>query len=227
VRRVLAVEIDRTFMPCLEDRFGEDEHVRLFRGDILNHRLDKLLEEFIPGGTSYKMVSNLPYYITTPVLFHFWESTVHFPIMVVMVQEEVAMRLVAEVDTSDYGVLTVAAQIRGDVDIVHPVPRTCFRPQPKVDSSIVRLRSWAEPRYPDLDLRFLSKVVRAAFSQRRKTLRNALTKSGAFGAPKEAVLEAFEAAGIDPQRRAQTVSVEEYVTLAREIRERIPKTSEK
>lgn len=220
--RVLAVEIDRTFMPCLEDRFRDEANVRLFRGDILNHRLEKLIEEFIPGGTSYKMISNLPYYITTPILFHFWESSVFFPCMVVMLQEEVALRMVAAVDTSEYGVLSVSAQLRSEVDIVHRVPRTCFRPQPQVDSSIVRLRGRREPRYPGLDERFLMRVVRAAFAQRRKTLRNALTKAGTFGAPKEAVLEAFEATGIDSQRRAETLHVDEFARLALAIRERIP-----
>lgn len=219
--RVLAIEIDRTFMPCLEDRFGRIENVKLFRGDVLNHRLDKLLDEFMPGGTSYKLVSNLPYYITTPILFHFWESPVFFPTMVVMVQEEVALRLVSAVDTPDYGVLSVSAQVRSEVDIVHHVPRTCFRPIPKVDSSIVRLRSRRTPLYPDLDVRFMMKIVRAAFSQRRKTLRNALTKSGTFGAPKEAVLEAFVAADIDPQRRAQTMTIDDFARLSREIRCRI------
>lgn len=221
-RRVLAVEIDRTFMPCLEDRFGTVENVRLFRGDILNHRLDKLLEEFLPGGTRYKLVSNLPYYITTPILFHFWEAPVFVDTMVVMLQEEVALRLAAAVDTPEYGALAIAARLYSEVDIVHRVPRTCFRPQPKVDSSIVRLRNRQEPRYPDVDARFVMRVVRAAFTQRRKTLRNALTKAGTFGAPKEAVLEAFDAVGIDPQRRAQTLTVDEYAALARAIKERIP-----
>src|SRR5690606_9013262 len=133
--------IDRSFMPCLEDRFGADERVRLFRGDVLNHRLDKLIDEFLPGGTSYKTVSNLPYYITTPLLFHFWESPVSFSCMVVMVQEEVALRMVASVDSKDYGVLTLAAQFQAEVDIVHKVSRTCFRPMPNVDSAIVRLRN--------------------------------------------------------------------------------------
>jgi 16S rRNA (adenine1518-N6/adenine1519-N6)-dimethyltransferase len=220
--RVLAVEIDRTFMPCLEDRFRNAENVRLFRGDILNHRIEKLCEEFLPGGTSRKMISNLPYYITTPILFHFWESSLFFSEMVVMVQEEVALRMVAGVDTSEYGVLTLAAHLHAEVDLVHRVPRSCFRPQPQVDSSIVRLHGRREPLYPGLENRFVMRVVRAGFAQRRKTLRNALTKSGAFGAPKEAVLEAFEASGIDPQRRAETLSLDEFARLAGAIRERIP-----
>jgi len=220
-RRVLAVEIDRAFMPCLEDRFGDVDNVVLFRGDILNHELGKLVAEFLPGATSLKLVGNLPYYITTPILFQAWESSVGFSRMVVMVQEEVAMRLTAAVDAPDYGVLALAASYYADVDIVHRVPRTCFRPQPKVDSCIVRMRSHAEPPYPDVEGPFLLGLIRAAFSQRRKTLRNSLTRSGRFGAPQEAVFEAFEAAGIDPSRRPQTVTLAEYAQLAREIRRRV------
>lgn len=221
-RRVLSVEIDRSFMPVLEDRFGGEDNVLLFRGDILNHDLDKLVEEFLPGSSSLKMVSNLPYYITTPILFHFWEEPVFVSRVVVMVQEEVAVRMVAAPGGRDYGVLTLATQLNADADIVHKVPRTCFRPMPKVDSCIVRLRTRTEPLFPGVDPRFLMRIVRTAFGQRRKTLRNALTRSGGFGAPKDAVLDAMEAAGVDPGARAETVPLERYAALARAIRERLP-----
>lgn len=216
--RVLSIEIDRAFMPVLEDRFREASNLKLFRGDVLNHSLVKLLDEYLPGGAVYKMVSNLPYYITTPVLFHFWEAPIRFERLVVMVQQEVAERMTAPVNDEEYGVLSVATQLYSEADIVHLVPRTCFRPQPKVDSCIVRCRSREQGAG---DAKFVMKVVRAAFSQRRKTLRNSLTKSGVFGAAKEAVEAAFDAAGIDPGRRPQTVSLDEYVRLAGEIRARI------
>ena len=219
--RVLAVEIDASFMPCLEDQFGEMPHVRLFRGDILNHSLAHLLEDHLPGGTCFKMVSNLPYYITTPILFHFLEAPVRFSRLVVMLQEEVGQRLTAPVGSRDYGVLTLAAQCHAAVDIVHRVPASCFVPRPKVDSCIVRFRCHEAPLFPDVATPFLVKVVRAAFAQRRKTLRNALTRSGNFGAPKDAVLQAMTAAGVDPERRAQTVTLQEFAHLAKEIRARI------
>lgn len=219
--RLLSVEIDASFMPCLEDQFGAMAHVRLFRGDVLNHSLAHLLEEHLPGGASFKMVSNLPYYITTPVLFHFLEAPVRFTRLVVMLQEEVGQRLTALVNTPDYGILSLAAQCRATVDIVHRVPASCFVPRPKVDSCIIRFRSHETPLFPGLDTSFLMKVVRAAFSQRRKTLRNALTKSGHFGAPKEAVLAALDEAGIDPERRAQTVTLQEFACLAKAIRTRL------
>lgn len=219
--RVLAIEIDPSFMPCLEDRFGTDEHVRLFRGDVLNHGLDKLLAEYVPGGSSYKMVSNLPYYITTPILFHFWESPVYFARTVVMVQEEVAFRMGAPTGGKDYGALSLATRLYAELDIVHKVPRTCFRPQPKVDSCIVRLRNRREPLYPDVGNVFLMRVIRTAFAHRRKTLRNSLTRSGDFGAPRNAVLDAFAAADIDPGRRPQTLALDEFAALAREVKVRL------
>ena len=217
---LLAVEIDPSFMPCLEDQFGDLPNVRLFRGDILNHELPKLVSEHIPGGHSHKLVANLPYYITTPILFHFLESPLFFSRLVVMMQHEVGERLVAPVGADDYGVLTLAGQCFGAVDVVHKVPSSCFVPRPKVDSCIVRFRCQEEPPVPGLDRRFFMKVVRAAFSQRRKTLRNSLGVSAGFGLACDVVLEAFEAAGIDPGRRPQSLSFQEFVTLSLALRER-------
>ncbi len=218
--QVLAIEIDTSFAPCLTDRFGNDPRFQLFRGDVLNHDLAKLLHEFLPDATRLKAVSNLPYYITTPLLFHFWESGVPFERMVVMVQEEVAERLVAPVNASNYGVLSLAAKFYSEVDIVHRVPRTCFKPIPKVDSCIVRLRARKEPLYPDVSAASLFAITRAAFSQRRKTLRNALTRSGHLDAPKDDVLAAMEEAGIDPGQRPQTLSLDEYAAIARGLAKR-------
>lgn len=219
-RRVFAIEIDRTFFPCLEDRFRDTENIVLFRGDVLNHSLDKLLEEHIPGATQLKMVSNLPYYITTPILFHFWEAPVFFERMVVMVQEEVALRLVAPVGSADYGRLTLAAAYYSEVDIVHKVPASCFKPKPKVDSCIVRMRNRREPLYPGVDRDALMRVIGTAFMHRRKTLRNALTRAPELGADKDVVLKALDAAGIDPARRPQTLSLDEFASLTREIASR-------
>lgn len=220
-RRVLSVEIDPSFMPCLEDQFGQVENVCLFRGDILNHSLAKLVSEYLPDGSSYKLISNLPYYITTPILFHFLESPVFFSRLIVMMQAEVAERVVAPVNSADYGVLSIASRLYADVDIVHRVPSTCFVPRPKVDSCIVRFRSRRDVHDNGSEARFVLKVTRAAFSQRRKTLRNSLANSSNFGAPKEAVLDALEGAGIDPERRPQTLDIEDFRRLAREIKVRL------
>jgi len=217
-RRVLAVEIDASFMPCLQDQFGGMNHVTLFRGDILNHSLRDLAGTHFPSSTRLKMVSNLPYYITTPVLYHFLEAPVYFSDLAVMVQTEVGERLVAEVNSDGYGVLTVAARIRAEVSVIHRVPASCFVPRPKVESCIIhfqcRMVDWVETS-------FMMKVVRAAFAQRRKTLHNSLVKSGSFGAPRTAITAAFAVAGIDPGRRPQTLTIEEFSRLAGEIRARL------
>lgn len=218
--RLLCVEIDPTFMPCLEDQFGAMEHVTLFRGDILNHPLEKLLDEFLPGASEYKLVANLPYYITTPILFHFLESEVFFSRLVLMMQEEVGQRLVAPVGASNYGTLALAGRCYADVDIVHRVPASCFVPRPKVDSCIVRLRCLKDPRVAGMDRAYFMRLIRAAFEQRRKTLRNSLTRSVRLGLPKETILEALEAAGIDSGRRPESLSFEEFAALAAAMKER-------
>jgi 16S rRNA (adenine1518-N6/adenine1519-N6)-dimethyltransferase len=134
--------------------------------------------------------------------------------------------MTAAVDTREYGVLGLALNLYAEVDTVHRVPRTCFVPRPNVDSAIVRIRLRDKPLYADLEPKFLMAIVRAAFSQRRKTLRNSLTKTGAFGAPKEIVNEAFDATGIDAGRRPQTMRLDEFAALAREIKARLDKGKE-
>lgn len=212
-RRVLSVEIDRSFMPCLEDQFGGVANLVLFRGDILNHSLPKLIEEHIPGGTRYCMVSNLPYYITTPILFHFLESPVVFERLVVMVQDEVGERMTAAPGAANYGALALTLKLHANTTVVHSVPASCFRPKPKVDSCIVRLQRHAIPPYPPEESRFIAKLIRASFAQRRKTLRNSLTKTGQFGVPSELVLDAFSQMKIDPGRRPQSLSLDEFGAL--------------
>lgn len=220
--RVLSVEIDASFMPCLEEQFGTRDNVRLFRGDILNHALSDLVEEYLPNPQRLKMVSNLPYYITTPVLFHFLESPLYFERLVVMTQLEVGERLTAPVNAENYGVLSIAARLYAETDIVHKVPASCFLPRPKVDSCIVRFRCRKEPPLPGINIQETMRVVRAAFQQRRKTLRNTLS-GGALGLSKEQALEALSRAGIEHGRRPQTLDWREFsvlTTCIREVRDR-------
>jgi 16S rRNA (adenine1518-N6/adenine1519-N6)-dimethyltransferase len=216
--QVLSLEIDATFMPCLEERFGNRENVHLFRGDILNHELEDLTQEYLPNVKCLKMVSNLPYYITTPVLFHFLESPVYFERLVVMTQLEVGERLTAPVNSANYGALSIAAKLYAETDIVHRVPASCFLPKPKVDSCIVRFRCRREPPIPDMDVAHTMRVVRSAFGKRRKTLRNTLT-GGMLGMTREQALQSLEVAGIDPGRRPQTLDWREFATLANAVRE--------
>lgn len=218
VDQILAIEIDPSFMPCLEEQFGAFGHVRLFRGDVLNHDIKDLVDHFLPSATHLKMVSNLPYYITTPILFHFLESPIRFECLVVMTQLEVGERITACVNAENYGALSIAARLYAETDIVHRVPATCFLPKPKVDSCIVRFRIRKEPLLPGLDLAWTMRVVRAAFQQRRKTLRNTLV-GPALGLTKAQALLALEAAGINHGRRPQTLEWWEFAKLAKCIRE--------
>jgi 16S rRNA (adenine1518-N6/adenine1519-N6)-dimethyltransferase len=171
----------------------------------------------LPNHGTLKLVSNVPYYITTPILFAFWECPLVFERMVVMVQNEVGERMVAPVGSADYGRLTIAANLFAEVDIVHFVPRTCFTPRPNVDSCIVRLRTRMTPRFPGLDSNALLGLAALAFSQRRKTMRNTVVKAPTLGITAEEALQAFAEANIDPGRRPQTMSVDEFAALARAL----------
>jgi len=222
--KVLAVEIDPSFMPCLEDRFGNLPHVKLFRGDILNHELEDLVHEFIPDAQHYKMISNLPYYITTPILFHFLESSVNFELIVIMVQYEVGLRMSAGFGNKDYGVLSLAVQSLYHVDLIHSVPRTCFVPRPEVDSCIIRLRKIIPPLMTEEKRKKVLQIIRSAFSQRRKSLKNALCKSPLLSYSTSQVLTALHTAGIDPSRRAETLTWNDFVLLTETLENLEPNT---
>ncbi|MGC8739332.1 MAG: 16S rRNA (adenine(1518)-N(6)/adenine(1519)-N(6))-dimethyltransferase RsmA [Candidatus Hydrogenedens sp.] len=221
--QVLAVEIDPSFIPCLQDRFGHLPYVKLFRGDILNHKLEELVREFIPDAQHYKMLSNLPYYITTPILFQFLESAVNFELIVIMVQYEVGLRMSARFGTKDYGVLSLAVQSLYHVDLVHSVPRTCFIPRPEVDSCIVRLRKIVPPLMSEDKRKKVLRIVHSAFSQRRKSLKNALSKSPLLHYSPAQVLSALQDTGIDPSRRAETLTWQDFVLLTEALEKIEPK----
>lgn len=222
VGELLAVEIDPSFIPCLNDRFGHLPHFKLFRGDILNHDLEDLVQQFIPNAKRYKMVSNLPYYITTPILFHFLESSIKFERIVVMVQYEVGLRMSAMPGNENYGVLTLAIQSLCYVDLIHFVPRTCFVPRPDVDSCIIRLRRIDPPLLPPDERKKVMKVIQSAFAHRRKTLKNALTHSPLLNINPEIALEALRQTGISPNQRAETLTWQDYVKLTKNIEQLEP-----
>jgi len=211
---VFAIEIDHRFEPTLEEKFGACSNATIFIGDVLNHDLAELLAPCLPHGGSLKMVSNLPYYITSPILEHFLESTLYFETIVVMVQKEVAARLVAQPGTRDYGVLSAVAQFYAELDKIRDVPRTCFRPAPDVDSTIVRFRCRSRTAVEGKDKGFLFRVIRAGFGERRKMLKNALLRSSELQVSRAALDEAFHAAQIDGNRRAETLDLDEFVRLA-------------
>jgi len=213
-KKVLAVEIDPLLIPLLEERFQNRSNVILWRADILNHPIEETVSQYLPGPGRYKMVSNLPFYITSAVIQHFLESLIPFDLMVLMVQKEVAERIVAKPGGRDYGLLSVACQLYCGCDKMWDISRKVFRPAPNVDAAIVRLARRKEICVAETDRAFFFKVARKAFQERRKMLRNALSpmiprgKSGQF----ESGLSEI---GLSSRQRIQELSPEEIQSVAK------------
>lgn len=216
---VIALEIDRGLVAALREIVTGIENVCLVEGDALKTDFDELVREVLgvedrgrlPG---YKIVANLPYCITSPLLVHLLGNNFNIQYLVVMLQAEVAERLVARPGVKDYGTLTVFVQYFAEPQIIMRVPRTVFYPRPEVDSAVVRLVVRPQPPVDIEDREFFFRVVRAAFAQRRKTLANALRTLTSAREPVEAALSE---AGIAPLRRAETLSLEEFVRLSRSL----------
>ena len=206
-RHVLAVELDKTLVPMLRDLF-EGEPVTIVRGDILKIDLPGLIRPF--GHLSIKAVANLPYYITTPVIFNLLKSKIDFESITVMVQKEVANRMAARPATKDYGALTLAIKYYADASLVANVPVNCFMPRPGVDSAVVRLDVLKEPRV-DADPEMFFNVVKAAFGKRRKTLVNCLE---GFGYSKPELIEILARFGISPSSRGETLDIYAFSKIA-------------
>lgn len=204
---VVAVELDRDLLPALRDAVAAYPHVRVVQGDAM--ALDPSLLASLPHPR--KAVSNLPYSIASPLIVTLLERPVGLTRMVFTVQREVADRLTAPPGGRDYGALSVAVQYRAEARVVTRVPKTAFYPPPDVESSVVRLDVRPRPAVAVADEAMFFRVVRAAFSQRRKTLRNAL--AGGLSLPPEAVAAAAWASGIDPARRGETLALEEFAAL--------------
>lgn len=215
--KVLAVEVDRGLLPVLAEVVDGAGNVEIIHGDALAIDLDELVRErtdgkFGRGGETYKIVANLPYYITSPLLMHMLQENNNLSSLVVMVQYEVAARFTASPGTKDYGVLSVAAQYFADIKVLFSVPRTVFYPAPAVDSAVTFF-TVRPPLVPARDEKTFFKVVRAAFGKRRKTLLNSLTNSS-FGIEKKVWLAVLERASIAPERRGETLSLAEFARLA-------------
>jgi 16S rRNA (adenine1518-N6/adenine1519-N6)-dimethyltransferase len=204
-KRVVAIELDRFLLPLLEESLAEFSNVEVIQADALKRDLS------VYGAT--KVVANIPYNITSPLLIAFLRCQPTFHSITLMVQKEVATRLLAAPGTSDYGSLTVFVNYYASVSLASDVPRGAFMPPPKVDSAVIHLVPHAEPpvEVPSADALFA--VSRAAFGQRRKTVVNAL--SHGLGRAREAVDLALRQAGVDPQRRGETVSLLEFAAIAR------------
>ncbi len=219
-KQVVAFEIDQRFMAVLEDTLSDYDNIEVINQDILEVELDKALADFFDLAKPIHLVANLPYYITTPILMHFLESTVPIETMTVMIQKEVADRISAEPGTKAYGSLSIAIQYYMDTEIASIVPATVFNPAPNVDSAILHLERKSEKPAEVQDETFFFKMVRAAFAQRRKTIRNNMV--AAFGkdtAVKEAIDRAFVEADIDSKRRGETLTIEEFARVSNALQD--------
>ena len=208
---VFCVEIDEHLKPILDETLGGYDGVEIFYKDVLKTDLKKEIESRFEG-RKIKVVANLPYYVTTPILVHLFDSGLNLESVHVMVQKEMANRMAASSGTKAYGSISVFLQMRTEVAVALTVPRTCFMPQPNVDSAVLSMTHFKTDH--DENLKRAEAVVRAAFSKRRKTVLNALSTYG-FDVEKEQILQALKDTGIEPTRRAEAITVEEYRILAK------------
>ena len=213
-REVMAVEIDDNLIPILADTLSAYDNVTVVNEDILKLDIAKVAKEH-NGGRPIKVVANLPYYITTPIVMKFLEEDIPVTDIVVMVQKEVADRMNAQPSTKDYGALSVAVQYYCDTEIVAKAPRHMFVPQPNVDSIVIGLHVRDEKKYIVDNEDIFFKTVKASFGQRRKTLLNSLGGLGFLS--KDQIKEALKAANIDEKRRGETLSIDEFANLSNEI----------
>lgn len=217
--KVVAIEIDKTLIPILEETLEDFPNIEVINQDILKVNVQELVKEKLNGGP-VKLVANLPYYITTPIVMKFLEEDIPVTDIVVMVQKEVADRMNAKPNTKDYGALSVAVQYYCDTEIVAKAPRHMFMPQPNVDSTVIGLHVREEQIYHVDNEDIFFKTVKASFGQRRKTLLNSLGGLGFLS--KDQIKEALKEANIDEKRRGETLSIEEFATLANAVNTKVP-----
>lgn len=212
-REVLAVEIDKNLIPILAETLSEYENVDILNADILKTDLNKIAEEK-NGGHPIKVVANLPYYITTPIIMGVFESHVPVENVTVMVQKEVADRMQAGPGTKDYGALSLAVQYYAEPYIAANVPPNCFMPRPKVGSAVIRLTKHKTPPVQVKNEKLLFQLIRASFNQRRKTLQNGIKNFSGFNFSKEEVAEALEQMGVSPTIRGEALTLEQFAQLS-------------
>lgn len=213
--RVIAVEIDRDLIPILEETLAPYDNVSLLCADILKVDLTKLINE--NGGGPLKVVANLPYYITTPIIMALFESNIPLTSITVMVQSEVADRMQTGPGSKDYGALSLAVQYYAKPEIVARVPASCFTPRPNVDSTVVRLVKHEKPPVKAEDEDWLFGIIRASFNQRRKTLANGLANAGGLGISREQVESVLEGMGLSKTVRGETFTLERFAELSNRL----------
>ena len=208
-KKVIAVEIDNSLIPILEDTLSEYDNVQVINDDILKVDINKLVDEQ-NDGRPIKVVANLPYYITTPIIMGLFESHVPINCITIMVQKEVADRMQEGPGSKDYGALSLAVQYYAKPQIVTNVPANCFMPRPNVGSAVIRLTKHKEVPVNVKDEKLMFKIIRASFNQRRKTLQNSVCNSGELNFTKDQVVKTLEEMGLSVTIRGEAMSLEEF-----------------
>lgn len=212
-RQVAAVEVDQKLIPVLEETLSGYQNVAVINEDILKIDVNELAGKY-NGGKPIKVVANLPYYITTPIIMGLFEAHVPLKSITVMVQKEVAERMQAVPGTKEYGALSLAVQYYAKAEVVANVPPNCFMPRPKVGSAVIRLTCHKDRPVTVRDEAFLFRVIRASFNQKRKTLVNGLGNDAALGVAKEQAVQALEKMGLQPDVRGERLSLQEFAQLS-------------
>lgn len=208
---VVAVEIDANLIPILHETLQAYDHVSIIHNDVLKLDLHEVIATY-NHGNPVKVVANLPYYITTPIIMGLFESHAPIQSITVMVQKEVADRMQSGPGTKDYGALSLAVQYYAEPDIIQEVPPHCFIPRPNVGSAVIRLKRYAEPPVQVEDERWMFQIIKAAFGQRRKTLLNALSSLASI--PKDATREALASLGLSETIRGEALTLAQFAALA-------------
>ena len=217
-RKVFAVEIDKALIPILEDTLKEFDNVQVINQDILKVDIKKLAEEH-NDGKPIKVVANLPYYITTPIIMGLFESHVPLDSITIMVQKEVADRMQVGPGTKDYGALSLAVQYYAKPQILLNVPASCFMPRPNVDSAVIQLTRYEKPPVEVADEHLMFRLIRASFNQRRKTMTNSVGNSPELSVSKEQMAAALEKCGLSATVRGEALTLAQFAELANVLSE--------
>lgn len=217
-REVMAVEIDDKLIPILADTLSAYDNVTVVNEDILKLDIDQIAREH-NDGKPIKVVANLPYYITTPIIMGLFESHVPLESVTVMVQKEVADRMQAGPGTKDYGALSLAVQYYSETEIVANVPPNCFMPRPNVGSAVIRLTCHKDCPVKVTDEKWMFRIIRASFNQRRKTLQNGLGNDASLPVTKEQAKAAIESMGLSATIRGEALSLAQFAELANRLKE--------
>ena len=211
--QVVAVEIDKALIPILQETLADYDNVTVINEDVLKLDIKQLAEER-NGGNPVKVVANLPYYVTTPIIMNLFESGVPLDSITIMVQKEVAERMQVGPGTKDYGALSLAVQYYAKPEIMANVPPNCFIPRPTVGSAVIRLTRHVTPPVEVRDAGFMFSLIRASFNQRRKTLANGLSNARELCLTRDQVTQALESMGLSPTVRGEALTLEQFAELA-------------